>query len=207
MLRLMWRQVVVVVALAAGTAQAGPTARFGVTYAAEDPQASSVELGPMIAVGDRIGPLVAELEWANLSFLDPHSADDGGVNRLGLTLRADLLSSRGYTCFHRYACTYGRSVYGELGAAERFGQWYEGAYAVTPAHSPQPEVHVGLGLELDNQIAPHRYGWQLGMRVALAPADPILATTCRGSCPASATASSGGTDVAVLVEWMFLIGN
>ena len=207
MLRFMLRQAVVLVALVAGTAAAGPTARFGVTYAASDPQASSVELGPMVTLGDRIGPLVAELEWANLSFLDPH-ASDGGVNRLELTLRADLLSSHGLTCFHRYACTWGRSLYGELGAAERFGRWYEGPFGETPLHSPQPEVHVGLGLELDNQLAPQRNGWQLGVRVALAPADPTLATTCRGSCPAASTTShGGGTDVAVLVEWMFLLGH
>jgi hypothetical protein len=189
--------------VAAGAAQAGPTSRFGLTYGAHDPGATSVELGPMVALGDRLGPFVGEVEWAYLSFLDP-DASPGGVHRLGVTLRADVAQSRQFRCWHRFACTRGQAVYAELGAAERFGRWRIDAYQQTPIKSPQPEAHVGFGVELDNQLAPQRDGWQLGIRFAIAPADPIITSTCRGSCPVSA--AGGGLEKAVLLEWMFVVG-
>ena len=205
MLRDMLSKALVVVALLVGTASAGPTTRFGLTYAAHDPAASSVEVGPMIAFGQRIGGLVGEVEWAYLSFLDPH-ASPTGVQRLGLTLRADLLAQRGYTCFHRFACSHGRSIYGEIGAAERFGKWYDDAYRQSPQSSPQPELHIGLGLELDNQLVPYHNGWQLGIRFAVAPADQTTMAVCRGTCPGAPASSGGGLEKAVFVEWMFLLG-
>ena len=203
MLRPMLPKVVVAVAVLAGTAMAGPTARFGLTAAGHDPASPTMEIGPMVALGQRIGPIVGEVEWAYLSFLDPN-ASEGGVHRLGVTLRADLMQWRGVGCHLRYSCTRGRSIYGELGAAERFGRWYTDAFHESPLKTPQPEVHVGVGLELDNQLVPNRNGWQIGLRFALAPADPVVSAVCRGSCPASAR--SGGTEKAVFVEWMYGIG-
>jgi len=186
-----------------GAAHAGPTARFGMTYAVHDPGATSIEFGPMVALGDRLGAFVGELEWGYLSFFDP-DASPGGVHRLGVTLRADLVQSREYRCWHRFACTRGRSIYAEAGAAERFGRWRIDAFRQTPVNTPQPEAHVGFGIELDNRIVPERDGWQLGIRFAIAPADPIVMTTCRGSCPVNV--GGGGLEKAVLIEWMFLIG-
>jgi hypothetical protein len=184
-------------------AHAGPTARFGLTYAAHDPEATSVELGPMIALGLRSGAFVGEAEWGYLSFLDP-DASTAGVHRVGVTLRADLWQSREYVCWHRFACTRGRGLYVEAGAAERFGRWRVDAFGQRPARDPQPEVHVGVGLELDNRLVPDRSGWQLGLRLAFAPGDPVVMTTCRGNCPVDV--SRGGIQKAVLLEWMFLIG-
>lgn len=190
-------------ALVAGTAQAGPTARFGVIWGVKDPQATSIELGPMFTLGDRFGPFVAEAEWAYLSFMDP-DASPAGVNRLGLNLRMDLVTNRAVHCWS-FACTRGSSIYAEAGAAERYGRWRIDAYSESPIHTPQPEAHVGVGLELDNQVWPNRNGWQLGLRFAVAPSDPALSTVCRGSCPT--TASNGGTEKALFLEWMFLVGD
>lgn len=189
--------------LSAATAQAGPTARFGLTYAVHDPGATSIELGPMVALGERLGAFVGELEWGYLSFFDP-DASPGGVHRVGVTLRADLAQSKEFWCWHRFACTRGQAFYAELGAAERFGRWRVDAYQQTPINTPQPEAHVGIGLELDNRLVPERDGWQLGLRFAIAPADPIVMSTCRGNCPVNV--GGGGLEKSVLLEWMFVIG-
>jgi hypothetical protein len=193
----------VLVGLLAGVAGAGPTARFGLTYAVTDPATTSVELGPVVSLGERAGPFVGEIEWAYLSFLDP-DASAAGVHRFGVTLRADLAQAREYQCWHRFACTRGRALYGELGAAERFGRWQLDAYRVSPVNTPQPEAHIGLGFELDNQLVPYRNGWQLGLRFAIAPGDPSVMAVCRGTCPTSM--QRGGLEKAVLLEWMFVVG-
>ncbi len=78
----------------------------------------------------------------------------------------------------------------------------------------QREAHVGLGIELDNQIVPKRYGWQLGVRLAFAPHDAI-GDGCGGSKMCAIARVSGqpapevdrAIDKSVLVEWSFLIGH
>jgi hypothetical protein len=110
------------------------------------------------------------------------------------------------------ACTRGASVYGEAGVAERFGQWHLDAVNRSPADGDRVrEVHIGAGIELDNHIRPYRYGWQLGIRLAVAPHDPLeVDPSCRGTCMSSSgtstTSNKGGMDRAVLIEWTFLIG-
>jgi len=196
----------VVVGALASPASAGPTARFGLTYGLDDPEAAAatpIELGPMVAIGYRLGPFVAEGEWAYLSFFDPE-ASPAGVHRLGLTLRADLLRSIGPPCFRWYDCTHGSGIYGEVGAAERFGHWQLDANHESPIDTPQGEVHVGLGFELDNRVHPNRDGWQVGLRLAFSHADSVPMSTCRGTCPV--TLNGGGLQEALLLEWMFLIG-
>jgi hypothetical protein len=199
------------VLLVSGIATAGPTARFGLTYGIEDQTApNAVEIGPMVAVGDRVGAFVAEIDWSYLSFFDP-SASPGGVNRFGLNLRADVLTNRRRGRCGRYWCTQGRSLYAELGGAERFGRWQVDANTVVPASSPQPEAHVGVGLEFDNQIRPNRNGWQVGLRFAVSPAmttmnEPDSCRTVMGGCDSTQRTSSHGVEKALLLEWMFLIG-
>jgi hypothetical protein len=204
MLPHMGLKALVVVGLLAGVAHAGPTSRFGLTYGVVDPAASSVELGPMVSLGERAGGFVGELEWAYLSFIDPE-ASRGGVHRLGVTLRADLAQWSSYRCWGRWACSHGRAFYAEAGAAERYGHWTVDAFRISPINSPQPEAHIGLGFELDNQLSPYRNGWQLGIRFAIAPSDPTMTTACRGT-NCMTTVSGGGTQKAVLLEWMFVVG-
>jgi len=201
---------VVVLGGMGASAQAGPTARLGITGALSDAGAPGKnEIGPMIAVGLRAGPFVGELEWSYLSFFDPDTTPSG-VQRLGVSLRADLFRTYATHCMFRYACTRASSVWGEIGAGERFGQWILDAQHIAPANDHQPEAHVALGIELDNQLEPMRNGWQLGVRFAVAPRGYDSASACRGgdtcTMPTSTLGNNGGYDGSVLVEWMFLFG-
>ena len=189
------------VLLLSSAATAAPSLRFGVTSALHDPDASGhFELGPMVGLGARFGRFLGEVDYAYLSFIDPDT-QDGQVQRLGANLRFDV--DRAYLECTRYACTRATSFYVEGGAAERYGHWFIDNAHVAPLTSPTPELHLGLGLEWDNQIAPHRNGWQLGLRVALTPNDaaPVAA---RGSTMPPATS---GTNASVFVEWMYLLGD
>jgi len=190
----------------AGAADAGPTARFGMDFALSDTGAPNAhELGPAFAVGERLGPLLLEIDYAYLSFLDPETSD-GGITASASILRADLFHSTNSYCFRGLACTRGTSLYGELGVAERFGQWHLDSNTVAPETNRQHEGHIGIGIELDNQIAPYRYGWQLGLRFAMAPNDPN-SIACRGStCSNNPMATTPSTERSVLVEWTFVVG-
>src|SRR5262249_49267355 len=156
----------------AGVAEAGPTTRVGITYGVLDQGGpDEVKVGPMVALGQRFGMFVGELEWSYLSFFDP-DASTGGVHRLGLTLRADVYRSQSMrTCPGEPAwestCGSGHGIYVEAGAAERFGRWIVDATHMTPSSSPQPEAHLGLGFEMDNRVGYRRDGWQLGVRFAM----------------------------------------
>lgn len=200
--------------LVSGVAAAGPTARFGLTYGLEDQAApGAVEVGPLVALGERLGRFVGEIDWSYLSFFDP-SASPAGVHRLGLNLRYDLFTSSRLGRCARLWCTQGRSLYVEVGGAERFGQWVVDAYTVTPTKSPQPEVHAGVGFEFDNQLAPNRNGWQVGLRFADSPTvveTPFVPTVCRTTTGTGCSAGSGSPSSrswapSVFLEWMFLIG-
>jgi hypothetical protein len=201
-------------------AVAGPTARFGLTYGLEDQAApNAVEVGPLVAIGERIGPFVGELDWTYLSFFDP-AASASGVHRLGLNLRADVLSDVRPGRCGRLWCEQGRTLYAEIGGAERFGRWEVDANTTVPTSSPQPEAHLGVGVEFDNQLHPHRNGWQVGLRFAASPAmtattpmDPVPTTiaACQvskgGSCQPSGSSTSNRLATGVFLEWMFLIGS
>jgi hypothetical protein len=196
-------------------ADSGPTMRFGLTGALEDQSApQESEVGPMIGLGARLGPLVLEGDYAYLSMFDPDTGSHG-MQRLGVNLRADVLRRSNYFCVLGMACTRGASLYAEAGIAERFGQWHLDSVQRYPADGDRTtEEHVGVGIELDNHVHPHRYGWQLGVRLAMAPHDPyMIDSACRGSCmpgttttTTTPTSKTGGQDLAVLLEWVFLLG-
>ncbi|HEX7703247.1 MAG TPA: hypothetical protein VF403_21055 [Kofleriaceae bacterium] len=212
----MWKVAVVAPFLFLSTiATAGPTMRFGLTGALDDQGApGKYEVGPIVGLGLRAGPFVGEVEWAYLSFFDPDTTD-GGVHRLGVSLRADVLRSYGSHCLFHGGCTRAQSLWLEAGAGERFGQWQLDASHIAPASTHQPEVHFSVGVEVDNQITPMRNGFQLGLRFALAPrgSDPMSSCRSTTGCavPDASGASSnlgnaGGVDSSVLLEWMFLFG-
>ncbi len=198
--------VVVVVLGGVGTAVAGPTARFGLTFAMADKVAPTDvhQIGPLVALGDRVGPFVGEVEWAYLSLFDPEASPDG-VHRLGVTLRADLWRDVRLAACTNFACTHAKSIYAEAGAGERYGTWMLPNLA--PGSGPRPEAHIGLGIETDNQAWPNRYGWQFGVRVTFARTDEYM-FSCRGgaSCTSGSTTVGGELAEAVLVEWMYLLG-
>ena len=200
-------------ALCSVASAGGPTVRFGLTGAAWDQSApGKVVAGPEVALGLRGGPFVAELEWAYLSFFDGDTTDSG-VQRVGVSLRADIL--RGYSthCI-REACTHGTALWADVGAGERFGQWLIDAHTIAPANTREPEVHATIGIELDNQVWPMRNGGQLGLRFAVSPRGVGSDTACRTAdgCVMTAAGSQttaadkGGYDDSILLEWMFLFG-
>jgi hypothetical protein len=192
--------------LGARPATAGPTMRFGLTGAIDDQGApGKYEFGPLVALGLRAGPFVGEVEWAYLSFFDPDTTD-GGVHRLGVSLRADVFRTYATRCLFRGGCTRAQSLWVEAGAGERFGQWITRPTEMVPLTSPQPEIHIGAGFEMDNELRPHRNGWQLGLRFSMARGDQAETVACRttgGTC----VQTSSGTERALFVEWMFLLGN
>lgn len=198
--------------LASTAATAGPTARFGLTGAIEDQGApGKYVFGPLVGVGLRGGPFVAEVEWAYLSFFDPDTSE-GGIHRFGVSLRADLYRSYATRCVFRGGCTRAQSLWVEAGAGERIGRWHLDAAHSAPADDHQPEAHVGVGIELDNQINPMRNGFQLGLRFAIAPRGNDPLSNCRSDSGStcmdvSSNANRGGIDSSVLVEWMFLFGD
>ncbi|HEY1813735.1 MAG TPA: hypothetical protein VGG74_15395 [Kofleriaceae bacterium] len=190
----------------------GLTTRFGLTGAIVDQGApGKFEAGPMVAVGLRGGPFVGEVEWADLSFFEPDTTSNG-VQRVGVALRADVLRRYATHCMFRYACTRGSSLWVDAGVAERFGQWLLDAHDIAPAQSREPEAHVSLGIELDNQIRPMRNGWQLGVRFAVSPRGVGNGMSCRSGSDcatfgaATTAIDKGGYDDSLLVEWTFLFG-
>jgi hypothetical protein len=204
--------VVAALLLSTTAALAGPTARFGLTGALADESAPGKYIfGPAVAVGLRAGPFVGEVEWAYLSFFDPDTTD-GGIHRLGLSLRADIYRSYATRCIFRGGCTRAQSLWLEAGAGERLGRWQLDAAHMSPASDHQPEAHVSVGIELDNMIHPMRNGFQFGLRLAIAPRgyDPL--SDCRTAGGASCTSATdngnhGGIDSSLLFEWMFLFGD
>jgi hypothetical protein len=200
--------VLLALALAATPAAAdGPAVRFGLTGALADQGApSQTPFGPMLALGTRIGPILGEVDYAYLSFVDPETID-GGMHRLGLNVRADVYRDTNRQCLMGLACTKAFTLYAELGAAMRYGQWALDAYRREPANSDrQREAHIGFGLSIDNQLHPRRLGWQLGFRITAAPRDDLM-LACRGeSCTADGIDRSGEIDYSFLFEWTFLVG-
>jgi len=201
----MKRLIIGIIIATASSAGAGPTTRFGLTYGVAEPTLPEAhEIGPTFGLGYRIGPIVAEFDYAYLSFLDDDT-NDNGVHRLGGVVRADLWRDANRRCIPLLACTRATSFYAEAGIAERLGQWRLDAHTVAPLDGRQAEGHIGFGFEIDNSIAPYRYGWQVGLRLVAAPRD-AMDFTCRGSaCPAGSTGT--GTDRSVLVDVSFVVGS
>jgi hypothetical protein len=209
--------VVLLVGLSSVAQADGVTARFGMTFSpfADEAVPQDVhEIGPLVAIGERLGPFVGEVEWAYLSLFDPMASPEG-VHRLGVTLRADIWRNNQLIgCSDpniMTSCTHAKGLYVEAGAAERFGRWIVRPTEMVPATSPQPELHVGAGFEMNNEMHPHRHGWQLGLRFAVAHGDAVEPVACRtttGTCVNGSTiATTGALERAVFVEWMFLLGN
>ena len=194
----------VLLVMLGGVANGGPTARFGLTGAFTDQSSpDSAQFGPQVALGERFGAFVGEVDYAYLSFF--------GANidhRIGLTLRADLNHSASNRCILGYACTRGSTFFGEAGIAERYGHTPIDAQHPDPIAKNKPEIHLGLGLELENQLVPHRNGWQFGLRLAITPSDHVLGTACRGAaCAMTTVTTTRAVDAAVLFEWMYVLGN
>jgi hypothetical protein len=200
----MKRLIIGALVFSAGTAFAGPTARLGITYGVAEPTLPEAhEIGPMVGLGYRfLGSVVAEIDYAYLSLLDPDTSS-GGVHRIGGLVRADLWRDQNRPCIPHIACTRAMSFYAEAGIAERIGSWQLDAHTIAPLDGKQTEGHVGFGLEIDNELSPNRNGWQLGVRFVGAPRDQ-MDFLCRGSgCPVGSNSTAMDRSVLVDVGWVF----
>lgn len=180
-----------------GRERPGPMLRFGLTYGVDRNAPEAREVGPMFALGTRAGRIGAEVNYTYLSFMDPDSA----MHRAGVALRFDLFV---HTRPGRNLgpARYG-AVYGEVGAAIRFGEWRANPL-IERTTSRQDELQFAIGHELEDR-------WHLALRFGISRQDPLLGATCRtstgGGCMSVAADPNAG-DVAesLMLESTFAIG-
>ena len=183
-------RIALAVLVVCGVASADPKARFGMTFGVDRNAPEAHEVGPLFGLGLTAGRFTGEVNYTYLSLMDPYES----IHRFGVALRADIVRR----CWN-YSCTQSRAVYGEVGAAQRFGHWRVND-AVDYEATKQSEVYLAAGLELAEWTA-----WDIGLRFGLARADPMLGVSCRGvTCP-TMTASSGLAG-SVMLEWTWLLG-
>ena len=195
---------VVVVLLAATTAaRAEPTFRMGLTYGIDGNIPEAKEYGPLAAVGLSTGRFGIEAHYAYISFMDP----DQSIHRIGIGLRADLWRRFEMRLCNAVPagrpCVQTSALYGELGAARRFGQWRANDMALHDTTS-QREVAATIGYELG---LPGHCVWQLGLRVSMARRDPELGSACRGSGCVLTMGDTGGMASSAMLEWAWLFGH
>jgi len=147
-------------------------------------------LGGTIAAGHRWGRLALEAEYAFLGFQvkGPSSLSLGDGQRLGVLGRFDVIRLGPRIVGGNSLL----SIYAEGGAAVAWNDWYRPASdepsRVVPQDSKRVEGQVGFGIQIDHRLQepigfPHRVGWFLGWRLALAPHAAEPASICRGvSC-------------------------
>jgi hypothetical protein len=166
-------------------------------------------LGGTVAAGHRWGRATLEAEFAYLGFQvkGPSSLALGDGERLGVVGRFDVIRLGPRIVGGNSLL----SVYVEGGAAVAWNHWYTPAYdeasRVVPEDTKRVEGQAGFGIEIDHRLQepigfPHRIGWFLGWRLALAPHETEAASICRGtSCrPAPMMPSDRFTDRSMLFQ-------
>lgn len=191
---------------ASTTASADPTVRFGLTFGVDRNMPEAKQYGPLVAVGLHDERFGAEVHYAYLSFMDPSTL----IHRVGVALRGDIFReyvTRSCPMPSRHSCREARALFGELGAAKRFGHWRATDLA-THDTTAQTEASAALGYELG---LPTRGAFQLSLRLSVARRDPelITALACRGCATTPATMP---TEVAsplaagLMLEWAWIFG-
>ncbi len=166
-------------------------------------------LGGSVAAGHRWGRLAIEAEYTYLSFQvkGPSSLALGDGQRLGVLGRLDVIRLGPRIVGGNSLL----SIYVEGGAGVAWNDWYMPAHdeasRLVPADTKRVEGQAGFGIEIDHRLQepigfPHRVGWFLGWRVALAPHETEAAAVCRGvSCrPAPAMPNDRFTDRSMLFQ-------
>ncbi len=180
----------VVLAVCAGTADADPLVRFGMTFGVNRNIPEAQEFGPMLALGAGTGRFSGEVNYAYLSMFE----DRPRVHRAGVALRMDLVRY-----WHENRSS--RAFYGELGAARRMGRWSAGEMDPVIEKS-QSELQFALGYELSGG---NGGAWQLALRFGFAKRDPELGEACRGTGCSVAMPASTGVAESVMLEWTWLL--
>jgi hypothetical protein len=166
-------------------------------------------VGGTVAYGRRWGRLALEAEYSYLGFQvkGPSSLALGDGQRLGVVSRFDVLRLGPRIVGGNSLL----SVYVEGGAAVAWNDWYlpahDEASRIVPPDTKRVEGQVGFGIEIDHRLQepigfPHRVGWFLGWRMALAPHETEAAAICRGeSCrPAPMMPHERFTDRSMLFQ-------
>jgi hypothetical protein len=174
----------------------GTTARVGTAVGfvyGELLDASAI--GLTTAVGQRFGRLAIEAELAYLSLnpRGPSSQRIGDAERLGVVARYDVLRIGPQWVGGNSLLAF----YVEGGAGVAWNHWYRpraSEMRVVPDDSQRAEGQVGFGVSLDHRLQepigfPHRIGWFLGWRLAMAPHDAETSAVCRGAICRSSTAT------------------
>lgn len=202
----MMKRAALILVVTAATAHADPTLRFGLTFGIDRNMPEAKQYGPLVAVGLHDRRFGAELHYAYLSFMDPATQ----IHRVGVALRGDLFReyvTRSCPMPSRASCREARALFGELGAAKRFGHW-RATDVSTHDTTAQSEVSVALGYELG---LPTRGAFQLGLRLSVARRDPELvsAIACRGCTTQPAPLPMDVEHplaVGLMLEWAWLFG-
>jgi hypothetical protein len=144
-------------------------------------------LGATTAVGQRFGRLTIESELDYLTLQATGAGIRlGDAERLGVVARLDVLRLGP----HWVGANSLLSAYAEGGAAVAWNHWYQPTAAEpirrVPANTKRVEGQVGFGLSLDHRLQepigfPHRIGWFLGWRLALAPEHSDPGAMCGGA--------------------------
>lgn len=166
-------------------------------------------VGATVAAGHRWGRLALEAEYAYLGFqvAGPSSVSLGNGQRLGVVTRFDVLRLGSRIVGNNSML----AVYVEGGAAVAWNEWYapapDEASRLVPQDTKRVEGQAGFGIQIDHRLQepigfPHRIGWFLGWRMALAPHDAEPAAICRGeSCrPAPMMEHERFTDRSMLFQ-------
>jgi hypothetical protein len=149
--------------------------------------ADATALGVTTAVGQRFGrfTLESELAYLTLQGRGGSSIRLGDAERLGVVARFDVLRIGPRWVGGNSLL----ALYVEGGAAVAWNHWYPPAadepMRVVPQDTKRVEGQVGFGVELDHRLQepigfPHRIGWFLGWRLAMAPHAADAALVCRG---------------------------
>lgn len=190
----------------ASTAIADPTLRFGLTFGIDRNIPEAKQYGPLVAAGLHDQRFGAEVHYAYLSFMDPSTQ----IHRVGVALRGDIFReyvTRSCPMPSRNSCREARALFGELGAAKRFGRWRATDLA-THDTTAQSEVSAALGYELG---LPTRGAFQLSLRLSVARRDPelITAIACRGCTTQPSTMVTEVSQplaAGLMLEWAWLFG-
>jgi len=190
----------------------GTTVRLGtaVGFLYDEPLDAMV-IGATTAVGQRFGRLAieSELDVLSVQVRGPSNARLGDAERLGALARFDVIRIG-----PRYVG--GNSLvalYVEGGAAVAWNHWYAAAaneaVRVVPADTKRVEGQAGFGIEIDHRLEqpigfPHRIGWFLGWRLALAPVADGADATCRGdACRTIGPPMTASQDRVVMRSMLF----
>lgn len=166
-------------------------------------------VGGTVAAGQRFGRFTLEAEYAYLAFQEQgaSSLQLGDGQRLGVLARYDVVRLGPRVVGGNSLVAF----YVEGGSAVAWNHWYKPAYdevsRLVPDDTKRVEGQIGFGIQLDHRLQepigfPHRIGWFLGWRMALAPHAPDTASVCRAnSCRRAPTMTHDGyTDRSMLFQ-------